>query len=293
MKFCTFAGASLLLGSGFALAQNADIRIQSAEVVPGIYMLDGADGQFAGGNMGLLTGEDGIVLIDDGLEVIGPALLEAIAELTGEPVDFLINTHVHGDHVGSNAALHAQGATIVAHENIRTQMAEGTGDEAYPKEALPTITFADGISLHMNGLAIQVMHVANAHTDGDSILYFPDVNVIHTGDVLFNKLFPFIDLEGGGSVDGYLAAQDRIIALADDNTRIIAGHGPLASRADVQLARDVIADCRARVKRLVDDGMSEDDIVAANPLADYHDDWNWGFITTERMTRTMFRSLAR
>lgn len=286
-------GLAMALASGPVMAQGDDIRIQSAEVVPGLYMLDGADGQFAGGNMALLTGNDGIVLVDDGLEVIGPALLEAIADLVGEPVDYLINTHAHGDHVGSNLALHEQGAVIVAHENLRRAMIAATGDRAAPENALPNITFEDGVNLYMNGLAIRVMHVASAHTDGDSILYFPDINVIHTGDVLFNGLFPFIDLDGGGSVPGYLAALDRVIALADEETRIIPGHGPLGNRADAQRARDMIEDSLSRVQPLIDAGHSADDIVAANPLALYHDDWNWGFITTERMTRTLVRSLTQ
>ena len=284
-------GLAVLLASGPVMAQGDDIRIQSAEVVPGLYMLDGADGQFAGGNMALLTGDDGIVLIDDGLEVIGPALLDAIADLVGKPVDFLINTHAHGDHVGSNLALHEQGAVIVAHENLRRAMI--AGEPSAPEEALPNITFEDGVNLYMNGHAIRVMHVASAHTDGDSILYFPDINVIHTGDVMFNGLFPYIDIDGGGSVPGYLAALDRVIALADDETKIIPGHGPLGNRADAQRARDMIADSLDRVSDLIETGRSADDIVADNPLAMYHDDWNWRFITTERMTRTMVRSLTR
>lgn len=285
-------GLAVLLASGPVMAQGDDIRIRSAEVVPGLYMLDGANGQFAGGNMGLLTGDDGIVLIDDGLEVIGPALLAAIANLVGKPVDFLINTHAHGDHVGSNLALHDQGAVIVAHENLRRAMLAATGDQAAPEDALPNITFEDGVNLYMNGLAIRVLHVANAHTDGDSILYFPDINVIHTGDVLFNGLFPYIDIDGGGSVTGYLAALDRVIALADDETKIIPGHGPLGNRADAQRARDMIADSLSRVEPLIEAGGTADDIVAANPLALYHDDWTWRFITTERMTRTLVRSLT-
>lgn len=293
MKLPVISGAALLLAQGISLAQDSEIRIQSAEVVPGLYMLDGADGQFAGGNMGLLTGDDGVILIDDGLEEVGPALLEAIAELVGEPVDFLINTHAHGDHVGSNLALHDQGAVIVAHENIRRAMAAATGDEAAPAEALPSITFVDGVNIYKNGIAIRVIHVASAHTDGDSILYFPDINVIHTGDVLFSGLFPFIDLDGGGSVPGFLAALDSVIALADADTKIIPGHGPLCGRAEAQRARDVLADSLARVQRMVDDGRTEEQIVAENPLSLYHDDWNWGFITTERMTRTLVRSLGR
>lgn len=290
MTFRSIATALALLASACLFAQDA-FRLKSTEVVPGLYMLDSADDQFVGGNMGLLTGDDGIILIDDGLEAVGPALLAAIADVTGDPVDLVVNTHVHGDHVGSNAAMHAQGARIVAHDNIRRRMVDASGDDASAKEALPEITFADGVSLHMNGFTARVIHVVSAHTDGDSIIHFPDANVIHTGDVLFNGMFPFIDLRSGGSVDGYIAAQNKIIALADDETKIIAGHGPLAGRSDVRRARDMLADSQSRVKRLVDAGMSEDQVVARNPLSVY-EDWSWNFITTERMTRTLFESLS-
>jgi glyoxylase-like metal-dependent hydrolase (beta-lactamase superfamily II) len=283
---CTFFAGSLL-------AQDADIPVQSTEIVPGMYMLDGVDGQFAGGNMTVLIGTDGVILIDDGLPTTGPALLDAIAKLTPEPIDFLINTHVHGDHVGSNLALHSHGATIVAHDNIRARMLEMTDDEAVPAGALPEITFSDSVTFFLNGHEAFVFHVQNAHTDGDAVIHFTDINVIHAGDVVFNKLFPFIDLESGGSVEGFLAAQDRIIAIADDDTIIIAGHGPLATKADVQLARYVLSDSQSRVRKLVEAGLSEDEIVAKNPLADYHDVWNWGFITTERMTRSMVQSLRQ
>jgi len=278
--------------TGPAVAQDVATRIQSTEVVPGLYMLEGADGQFAGGNMGLLIGDDGVVLIDDGLEPVGAALLDAIADLTGDPVDYLINTHVHADHVGSNAAIHEAGATIVAHDNIRSRMASDA-ENPVSATALPEITFSDSVTLHLNGMRLHVMHVANAHTDGDGIILFPDINVIHTGDVMFNGLFPFIDMDAGGSVEGYLAAQDRVIGLADDETIIIPGHGPLAKKADLQRTRNMIADCYARVRSLVAAGKSEEEIVAANPLADYHDDWNWDFITTERMTRSMVRGAMR
>jgi len=284
--------AVLATVAGTALAQDDAIRIQSTEVVPGLYMLEGADGQFAGGNMGLLIGDDGVVLIDDGLEPVAPALLAAIADLTGEPVDYLINTHVHADHVGSNAAIHEVGATIVAHDNIRDRMANDKENPAAPA-ALPEITFSESVTLHLNGMRLHVLHVANAHTDGDGIILFPDVNVIHTGDVMFNGLFPFIDMDSGGSVEGYIAAQDRVIALADDDTILIPGHGPLAKKADLQRTREMIADCYARVRKLVDAGKSAEEIVAANPLADYHDDWSWDFISTEVMTRSMVRAATR
>ena len=293
MKSRTFAGLALLLAAGLLLAQDDEIRVQSTEVVPGLYMLDGADGKFAGGNMGLLVGADGVVLIDDGLPIISAALLAAIADITGQPVDFLINTHVHGDHTGSNAAMHAHGATIIAHDNIRKRLLEASGDDAVAPGALPQITFSDSTTFHLNGHTAHVFHVQHAHTDGDAVIHFTDINVIHTGDVMFNKLFPFIDLDSGGSVDGFLAAQTRIIAIADEDTIIIPGHGPLATRADLILARDMLADSQARVRKLVDAGMSEDEIVAENPLADYHDVWSWGFITTERMTRSLVQSFKQ
>jgi len=292
MRTTLLAGMALTLAAGSLLAQDDEIPVQSTEIVPGMYMLDGVDGQFVGGNITILIGADGVVLIDDGLPPTGPALLDAIGKLTPEPVDFLINTHVHGDHTGSNLAMHAHGATIVAHDNIRTRLLAMTGDEATPSGALPEITFSDSVTFFLNGHEAFVFHVQNAHTDGDAVIHFRDINVIHAGDVVFNRLFPFIDLETGGSVEGFLAAQDRIIAIADDDTIIIPGHGALATKADVVLARDVLADSQSRIRKLVDSGLSEDEIVAMNPLADYHDVWNWGFITTERMTRSLVQSLT-
>ena len=287
------AGATLLAAISLADAQETAFSIKSTELAPGVYMLDSADDRFVGGNMGLLLGDDGLVLIDDGIAEVEAAYLAAVDALTGRTVDYLINTHIHGDHVGNNAAVNERGATIVAHENIRDRMIAELDDGTYEAADLPTITFEDGVALHMNGQEIRVMHIATAHTDGDSMLYLPDVNVIFAGDILFNGIFPFVDLEGGGGVDGMLRGLDRIIALADAETQIVSGHGPLATRADVQRARNVLADSRDRVRELVDRNLTEADVVSANPLASYHDDWNWGFITTERMTRTLYQSLTQ
>jgi len=140
-------------------------------------------------------------------------------------------------------------------------------------------------------LNTRVFHVANAHTDGDSAIHFHEVNVIHAGDAMFNKLFPFIDLDSGGSVSGFIAAQKKILSMANDQTTIVPGHGVLANKADLQAAVDMLIDAQTRVKALVDAGKSKEEILATNPLADYHDIWNWGFITTERMTETLYRSL--
>jgi len=279
-----------------AMAQDSEISYKSTELAPGLYMLEG-EGGFAGGNLGLLTGEDGVVLIDDGLPPLTGTLLTAIGKLTEDPVEFLINTHVHGDHIGGNEALGKKGATIVAHDNLRQRLVtEGMmgadGKVPAPKDALPVLTFSDSVTFHVNGRGAFVFHVEHAHTDGDAVIHFRDDNVIHTGDAMFNGLFPFIDLDSGGSVEGYIAAQRRILALADDETKIIPGHGPLAGKKDLKAAVDMLTDARDRVRHLVDAGQSEEEILAANPLKIYHEGWNWGFITTERMTKTLYRDLT-
>ncbi len=273
--------------SGTASAQQWATELKTTEVVPGIHMIEGADG-FAGGNVALLTGDERIVLIDDFVEPLSATLIEVTSGIAGKPVDFVINTHVHGDHTGANAALAGEGATVVAHDNIRLRMLD---DEDTSAEALPVLTFSDAVTFHLNGMTTYVFHVESAHTDGDAIIHFPEQNVIHVGDVLFNGLFPFIDLDSGGTVSGYLAAQKKVIAMSDGDTKIIAGHGPLATRDDMQAAVDMIEAGRANVRALVDQGMTADEVVAASPLADY-EEWSWGFINTERMVRTLYRDLT-
>ena len=292
--------ALLVLGlfMSAASAQQEEVTYEATEMAPGIVMLQGV-GAFTGGNLGLWSGEDGVVLVDDGMQPYFKIMLEAIEKQAGAPVDFVINTHVHGDHVGNNAGMSMQGATIIAHHNIRERLVrEGitgaSGREPASKDMLPEITFSDGVTLHLNGHRAEVLHVMRAHTDGDAIIHFPDADVIHCGDVCFNGLFPFIDLDSGGSVDGYIAAQDRILAMAGSKTRIIPGHGPAADKAALESAHDMLMTSRDRVRALIADGKSEEEIVAMNPLADFDADWSWGFINTERMTRTLAKdALAR
>ena len=290
------AATILLLVATFGFAQQ-NISFKSNEVAKGLYMLEGVGG-FAGGNIGVSVGEDGVILIDDSLPPLVKTLTDAIAKLTDKPVDFVINTHVHGDHIGGNEAMGKAGATIVAHDNIRRRLVKDgidgpSGKVTAPKNALPVITFSDAVTFHLNGLEAHVFHVKHAHTDGDAIIHFPGVDVIHTGDVMFNGMFPFIDLDTGGDVDGYIAAQEKILSLCGDKTKIIPGHGPLASKADLETALNMLKDAKTKVAALVAKGMSADEVVAANPLAEYHDKWNWIFITTERMTKTLYRSLKK
>jgi len=272
-----------------ATAQNWATSLKSTDVVPGMYMLEGADG-FGGGNMTMLIG-DKVFLIDDGILPTGALLIELAEKKAQRPIDFVINTHVHGDHVGGNSALADDGTLLIAHDNIRKRLLDDPAEAGGPS-GLPTITFSDAMTFHINGHEAYVFHVEAAHTDGDAVIHFRDINVIHAGDVHFNYLFPFIDIDRGGSVAGYLAAQRLVIEMSDEDTIIIPGHGSLASKADLQIALDMLVDAEARVKKLVDAGMSQDEVLAENPLADYHEQWNWSFITTEVMTMTLYRSLT-
>ena len=280
---------ALLAATATALAQDMATEIKATEAAPGVYMLEGANGFSS--NMGLLVGDEHVVLIDDGMAPITADLIATVDELSGSSIDFIVNTHVHGDHVGSNATLAENGAVIFAHDNIRKRLVEAP-DPAGGTAGLPVVTFADAVTFHVNGQEAYVFHIAKAHTDGDAAIHFRGANVIVAGDLHFNHLFPFIDLDSGGSVRGFIAGQRRIIEMADEDTVIIPGHGPVASRDDLQASLDMLVDAEARVEALVLEGKTEEEVLAANPLADYHEAWNWGFITTEIMTSTLYRSLT-
>lgn len=288
MKKITLMTSVALLLSSTLFAQDSGPTWKSTEIEPGLYMLEEDEGGFPGGNLGLLTGDDGIVLIDNGLSAVSAMTVATIEQMTDGPVNFIINTHAHGDHVGANAEFVQRGATVVAHDNLRRAL---LADEQFDQSGIPELTFNDSVTFHLNGHSAYVFHIPSAHTDGDAAIKFPEVNVIHAGDVFFNKVFPFIDLDGGGSVDGFIAGQQEILSMADDATRIIPGHGPLASKADLQAAVDMLIDARSRVKALVDAGKTADEAVTEKPLADYAD-WNWGFITEDIMTQTIYRSLT-
>ncbi|NNC78498.1 MAG: MBL fold metallo-hydrolase [Woeseiaceae bacterium] len=278
----------ILLCATNAYSQLAT-TFKSTEVSPGIFMIEGVDGFSA--NLALMVGKDYVAMVDDGVEQVSEQLLAHVADTSGRPVNFLINTHVHGDHAGGNAFFAEQDIVIFAHDNIRKRLLDDNTPAGGPG-GLPVVTFADGVTFHLNGIEARIFHVENAHTDGDAAIYFPKANVIAAGDLMFNKLFPFIDPENGGSVDGYIAAQQMLVNLADAKTIIIPGHGAIANRADLKANLATLIDSRKRVKALVDEGKSSDEVVAANPLAVYHDEYNWGFITTEIMTRALYTDLT-
>lgn len=266
-----------------ASAPTGEDSWKSSELGGGIYML-GVDGGNPGGNLGLLVGDEGAVLIDNGLEKAASMTLATVERMANGPVDYVINTHLHGDHVSCNPHFARTGAAIVAHENTRRAL---VADDQFDRAGLPTITFNDEAAIHMNGHQLKLLYIPNAHTDSDAVVHFTDANVIHAGDLFFNKVFPFVDLNNGGDIDGFIAAQRRVIELADENTKIIPGHGPLGDRADMQSAVDMLVAVKSCVKSLVDRGMSMEDVLKENPLAAF-DDWSWFHIPTERMTKIMY-----
>lgn len=276
----------ITLFASAGLAQEGELSYRTIHLAPGLTMLQGQGG-FTGGNLTLMTGDDGVVLIDNGIEPVAAVTIEAIEKLTPAPVDFIINTHAHGDHTGANASLHERGATIVAHEKLREKMVADNAARA----AIPELTYSGSVTFHLNGISTHVFHTPAAHTSGDSVIHFPEVNVIHAGDVLFNRLFPFVDLDSGGSLAGFIDAQRLVISLANDDTRIVSGHGDLASMADVQVAVDMLVDAQARIQALIDAGNDLDAIKAADPLADYRAVWDWGFIDADRLSEMIYRSL--
>ena len=270
-----------------ALAQNAVTSLKVTEIAPGIHVLEGADG-FAGGNMTLMTGGNQVVLIDDGLETVQALVLDKTREIAGRDIDFVINTHVHGDHTGNNTAFAEDGSIIVTHENIRRRLLEDSSPAGGPG-GLPVITFDESITFHINGTEAFVFHPGFAHTDGDAAILLKPANILLAGDVLFHAIYPFIDLDNGGDVDGYIAAQKEMLAMIDDETIVVPGHGTITDKAGMEADHAMLVEARNRVKKLVDQGMSSDDILAANPLADFDADFSWGFINTERMTQALIR----
>ena len=282
-----------------ASAEETASPFAAVEVAPGIYQIGNTNEGFAlnvpadfvGGGVGLLVGDEYVVMIDDVMEPTAPALIALAEQIAGRPVDFVINTHAHGDHVGGNVYVTEKGAIVVSHDQLRARM-EGDPKLNTGPGALPVITFSDRMTFHVNDEEAIAIHIPKAHTDGDAIIHFKNANVIAAGDLSFRGLFPYIDLDSGGTVDGFIAGMQALIDMSDENTKFLTGHGPVATQADLEKDLAMLRDAVTRVRNLVDQGMSEADILAASPLADYGEEYSWFFITTERMTKTLVRSLT-
>ncbi|MDF1552426.1 MAG: MBL fold metallo-hydrolase [Deferrisomatales bacterium] len=290
--------AGLLVGLlglwGAIPAVAADtVNIETVPVRNGIFMLTGQ-----GGNIGLFIGEDGTFLIDDQFAPLTEKHLAAIRAAGGDTPRFLINTHYHADHTGGNENLGKAGALIFSHDKVRERLTVETVIAAFnmvtpplPKDALPVVTFSTDLTFHLNGDTLHVFHAPRAHTDGDSVIHFEKANVIHTGDVLFNGFYPFIDVDHGGSLQGMIAAADAVLALTDGNTKLIPGHGPLGDRAQLQAYRDMLATAYARLGNLKAQGLHAAAAVAAQPLADLEPRWGKGLFTGDQWVGLIYGGL--
>lgn len=285
----------LMLGSTtLALAQRdfSQVEITSEQVADNIHVLMGA-----GGNMGLAVGDQFAYLIDDQFAPLSDKILAAIRKITDKPLRYVVNTHWHGDHAGGNANLAGQGAILIAHENVRKRMSSvqwaGTDRESPPSpfEALSRITFNDEMTVHLDAEnSMHIMHVNPSHTDGDSYIYFPEANVIHMGDNFISG-FPFIDLASGGDVDGFVQNLNMALFIVDDETRIIRGHGAVATRADLEAFRDMVQTIRMRVKKAKAAGKTLEEIQQMGLTAEWDSQYNNGFINAQRMLEAVYNSV--
>lgn len=286
--------ALAVLALGFnplTVATAADeVTIGTVPITGQVFMLTGQ-----GGNLGLLVGPDGTFLIDDQFAPLTDKILAAIEAVGGEQPKFLINTHYHGDHTGGNENLGRRGSLIAAHDNVRERLVDGSYLAAFQMKSpptapqgLPVVTFGADLSFHLNGETVHAIHVPHAHTDGDSIIHFQSSNVIHAGDIFFNGFYPFIDVRHGGSLKGMIQAADQILALSDERTKIIPGHGPLADRAQLADYQQMLETAYQRLKELRVAGKTVEEAIAAKPLADLEETWGGGLFSGDRWVELVY-----
>jgi glyoxylase-like metal-dependent hydrolase (beta-lactamase superfamily II) len=277
LTLCAFVGAAALVASA-ALAQPpaaaapdfAAVQVKATDLGHRTWMLEGA-----GGNVTVIAGDDAAIMVDTQFAPMHDKLKAAIAETAHEPVKYVVNTHLHGDHTGGNVAFAADGATIVGHEQLKRSLAQGTTNALThattppaPAAALPARTYSDRMYLQVRGRNVQLIHVPRAHTGGDTIVWIPDAHVLATGDIIsVGKRYPNIDVGDGGGIDGMIAGVDACMERTDGATKFVPGHGPLMTRSDLAAYRVMLDDARMAVKALKAQGLSEDDAVAARPLA--------------------------
>jgi cyclase len=284
-KILLVTAITALLSTSSAISQDrwADAKITSQPVSGSVHMLEGM-----GGNIGVSAGPEGILIIDDQYAPLAEKIATAIGDISKQPVKYIVNTHYHGDHTGSNAYFtEVKGSTIFAHDNVRKRLAD---KEAHTHAELPVVTFQQGITFHFNGDTIKVMHLPAGHTDSDSVIWFEEANVLHPGDLFFEGRFPYIDLDGGGTVAGYINNVTKLIGMLKDDTKIIPGHGKLATKDDYQEALDMLVDTAAMVKSMKAKGISLDDAVKQG-LGEKYTAWAWDFITEEKWISTLYKGL--
>jgi len=295
--------AAVMALSGEVLAQTpaaapppdfSKVEIKTTDLGDDVYMLEGQ-----GGNITVAVAKDGIIMVDGEFAPLHDKIKAAIAQVSNLPIKYLINTHFHGDHTGGNAPFAKDGATIIAEVDVKNRLAAGTtngltGVKTPPAapDALPSKTYTGAFKIRLNGRVADLKHIANAHTDGDTYVWFKTANVLSTGDTFTNGRYPNIDFANGGNIKGMIAATDVYLKLTNARTRIVPGHGPIADRAALIDYRTMLVTARDRMAKLVQDGKSEDDAVAAKPFADLDAKWALSELAANNFIRVVWHSLA-
>lgn len=286
--------ALLLATTAWAVETTAPVTIETQALRGGLYVLKGA-----GANVVAWTGGDGLLVVDTGNAASAPQLLEALAKLSPDPVRLVVNTHWHPEHVGGNAALRRAGAEIIAHDDTRARMTSRQVMSAYdvevpaaPREALPVVTFDDTLSVHLNGTRVLLAHVPGAHTDGDLIVWWESANVMHLGDAYYAGEYPALDVANGGSLAGTVAAIETTLSRTDARTVIVPGHGAVSNRAELIAYRDMLVAVGTRVRELVEQGNSLDEVLAARPTEAFDERYGQAGIGAERFVRLLYADLT-
>jgi glyoxylase-like metal-dependent hydrolase (beta-lactamase superfamily II) len=271
------------------------VEIRTTDIGNRIFMLEGE-----GGNVVAALTDEGVIMIDNQFAELHDKLKAAIARLTPQPVRYVVLTHFHRDHTGGNEAFAKDGAVIVAHETIKSRLAMGTMNgltgntvPPAPPEALPARTFQDAMTLRLGGRTAELKHLADVHTDGDTTIYFPDAKVFVTGDIVFFGRYPNIDFAYHGSIDGMIRGVDAVLAFVTDDMKVVPGHGPVGTKAQIRDYRQMLVDARDRIAKAIAAGMTEDQVVAAKPNADYDAKLRLNAQQAGNFVRVVYRSLKK